>query len=168
MKHRFRRLAVLALGASLGSFIGCSDNDQPASASSDQGLECEVVGELCHEAASAAGQDCHESAHHGRCGFASCVKTCIPKADVAGADVRCVALGELCHPVADLARELRECHELGHGNDPERCVASFEDCATRCLAAREELETPSPGGAGGSGPDDEHDHPVAGAGGAAP
>jgi len=156
MKHRFRRLAGLLFGSSLSLFAGCSDNDEPSAEGTDQGAVCEVIGELCHEVESAAAQECHESAHHGHCAFASCVKLCVPDADE-GADPRCAALGELCHPVADQSDALRECHELGHANDSASCAAAFDDCAASCISAREALEAePSGGGAGGSGADGEH------------
>lgn len=166
MKHRPLRLAVIALGASLGLFVGCSDNDEVSSSGSDQGIECEVIGELCHEVDSSAGHDCHEQAHRGSCSFASCVKLCVSEGDVDGADPHCAALGELCHAVADQSDALRECHQLGHENDAASCAASFDDCATRCLAAREAAEeAPAGGGAGGNGSEPEHEHAAAGAGG---
>jgi hypothetical protein len=163
--YRLRRSAALALTAGLVWFIACSDNDELPSPSSDQGAECEVIGELCHELDTSAAQDCHEQAHHGRCSFASCVKVCVSEGDVEDADPHCAALGELCHPVAEQSDALRNCHELGHVNDAASCAASFDDCATRCLAAREAVEQAASGGAGGNGPEPEHEHPTAGAGG---
>lgn len=163
MNSRVRRSALIALVASLALFVGCGDEDAPAASPSDRGVACEVVGQLCHEVDSAAGQECHEQAHSGSCSFASCVKLCVPEASIDGADLRCAALGELCHPVADRSDELRECHELGHVNDAGRCAASFDDCAARCIAAREAPSVvPSEGGAGGNGSDSSHEHAAAG------
>lgn len=165
MNYRTQRSALVALGASFALFIGCSDDDAPASPS-EHGVACEVVGQLCHEVESTAGQECHERAHHGTCSFASCVKLCVPEASVDGADPRCAALGELCHPVADQSDELRECHELGHVNDAASCAAAFDDCAARCIAARK-APAPAEGGAGGNGSEPGHEHAAAGAAGRA-
>ncbi len=169
MKSLIRSLLLAGLPAGAGAFIGCSDNDDLAAPSEGDGsAECEVVGELCHEVETAAGQDCHERAHssHGAAChelFSGCVTTCVAEAGSA-ADAHCAALGELCHPVDDGDGPLHDCHELGHVNDGATCAASFDDCAARCIAAREELEAPpSEGGAGGA--PGEHEHAAAGAGG---
>jgi len=171
MKSAFLSAVWIGLLASAGVFVGCSDNDELPSKDEHGGAECEVVAELCHEVETAAGQDCHERAHSARGAachelFSDCVKTCVPEASETGADARCAALGELCHPVDDGDGPLGACHDLGHVNDSARCESSFDDCAARCLSAREELEgTPSEGGAGAGGgaSDDEHGHTSAGA-----
>jgi hypothetical protein len=157
-------LGLFALSSTFFMFGGCSDNDDPVVAGAggetseaSGAAECEVVGELCHEADTGSGvaHDCHELAHHGQgaaCleSFASCIDSCVPDDD-GDKDPHCAALGELCHPVDDKDGPLHECHELGHVNDAEACAASFDDCTTKCLAAREALEEADSGGAGGAG-----------------
>jgi hypothetical protein len=159
-------LGLVILGSGL-LFGGCSDEDavSPAPGGGSEGVaECQVIGELCHEGDTGSGpaHDCHQQAHHGNgaaCleAFASCVGTCVTEGGEK--DPRCAALGELCHPVDDADGPLHECHELGHVNDADACAASFDDCAKRCLVAREALEAGgdaggadggSSGGAGGA------------------
>jgi hypothetical protein len=162
---------------SLFAFAGCGDDDDSspgtagtashggtggsstANGGADDGsVECQVIGELCHEADSSTGpaHDCHEVGHEGDGAaclseFASCVATCVPSegAGGAGPDPRCAALGELCHPVDDETGPLHDCHELGHENDGEKCATLFHDCSLLCLAAREGLEAGMGGTAGG-------------------
>jgi hypothetical protein len=169
-------MVVLALLAPTG-FVGCGDDDDSTSSSggsssgggqagaglggsaSEGALECEVVGELCHEADLGSGpaHDCHELGHEGvaatcHAQFKTCIDTCVQDEDGTPSseqDPKCLALGELCHPVDDKDGPLHECHELGHEGDATACAAAFDDCATKCLAARELLPEPSEGGAGG-------------------
>jgi len=170
----------LVSGAMLG-FAGCSDDDDArggssaqagaaqggsaqgqGGAASDGAVECAVLGELCHEADTGSGpaHDCHEVGHERegtQCllAFADCARTCVPESAGgagSGIDPHCATLGELCHPVDDETGPLHECHEVGHDGDASACAAAFADCAARCLAARDALETETPqGGAGGSG-----------------
>lgn len=168
-------MALVTLAAAF-SFAGCGDDDDStvgaagnqngggqagAGGSSDDGaLECEVVGELCHEADLGSGpaHDCHELGHDGdgpacHAQFSSCIHTCVQDEDGSpntDQDPKCLALGELCHPVDDKNGPLHECHELGHDGEAAACAAGFEDCAKRCLAARELLPEPGEGGAGGA------------------
>jgi hypothetical protein len=133
-------------------------------------LTCEVIGELCHEADTGSGpaHDCHETGHVGHVdacaqAFDGCVALCVSDDDGAGGaaagvggagpapDGHCAALGELCHPVDDSNGPLHDCHELGHIGNAAQCAASFDDCAQRCLAAREELEAGTGGAAGAPG-----------------
>jgi hypothetical protein len=167
MKFRFGTgLGLLAVSSVLFGASGCSGDaeDAPAlgaggeTSAASGASECKVLGELCHASDTGSGDahECHEMAHRGdgaACleSFASCVDTCVPS-EVAGVekDPRCAALGELCHPVDDDDGPLHECHELGHVNDPEICAASFDGCATRCLAALAELEAEAEHGSGGA------------------
>jgi hypothetical protein len=152
-------LGLVVLGSSL-LFAACGDDDDAVGpgtggAGTSEGVfECQVMGELCHEGDTGSGpaHDCHQQAHHGNgaeClgSFASCIGTCVTEGGEK--DPRCAALGELCHAVDDQDGPLHECHELGHVNDADACAASFDDCAKRCLAAREALE--AGGDAGGAG-----------------
>jgi hypothetical protein len=169
-------LAVVAAG-SLLAFAGCGDDDgsiqsNEGGSSSNVGmagqppatngpLECQVLGELCHEADRGSGpaHDCHETGHQGAAStcvkdFSSCIHTCVTDATDLGAggaspDPSCIALGELCHEVDDITGPLHDCHETGHIGDAAQCAATFDSCATQCLAARAALET-SLGGAGGA------------------
>jgi hypothetical protein len=174
MKSLRTCLSVIAVG-SLFAFAGCGDDDdsnKPSSSAGsssvggapDRALECEVIGELCHEADTGSGSahDCHETGHEGTVAacvkdFASCIHTCVTDADDLGAggagsapDPRCVALGELCHEVDDKTGPLHECHEIGHIGVAANCASEFDGCATQCLAARALLEAGG-GGAGGVG-----------------
>jgi hypothetical protein len=159
-------LGLIALSSAFFLFSGCSGDDDEANpgaggGSATSGLaECEVIGELCHESDTGSGpaHECHEQAHHGNgaeCleSFAGCISTCVAdEGEGSEKDPRCAALGELCHPVDDDDGPLHECHELGHVNDAEACAAAFDDCATRCVAAREALEAAgAEGGAAGVG-----------------
>jgi hypothetical protein len=169
-------VGLLALGSAL-AFAGCGDDDDASpggggsaaqgGAGPDHGgessvgaadgvAECQVIGELCHEADTGAGaaHECHELGHEGDgaacvAGFADCVETCVEGS--AGKEPLCAALGELCHAVDDETGPLHECHELGHVNDQELCAAEFSHCATICLAAREELEHGAGTGGGATG-----------------
>jgi hypothetical protein len=176
MKRSLRAcLGVIAVG-SLLAFAGCGDDDDSGNPSTggktstggsgnvggapDGGLECQVIGELCHEADTGSGpaHDCHETGHEGTAAacvkdFASCIHTCVTDADDLGTggagaapDPLCAALGELCHEVDDKTGPLHECHEVGHIGVAATCVKEFDSCATQCLAARALLEA---GGAGG-------------------
>ena len=126
--------------------------------------ECQVVGELCHEADTGVGpaHDCHELGHSGDTAachesFASCIAVCVEDeggegtggASGGGQSPYCLALGELCHPVASVSAALEECHEIGHIGDAPVCAMQFEECAKACLAAREEAEGGGSGSAGG-------------------
>ena len=172
-----------ALGLSLGlvavvslfGFAGCGDDDdsnpavggtashagagQGGSPADDGAIECQVLGELCHEADTGSGpaHDCHEVGHESvgaTClkEFAGCVGTCVHEEGAGGAaadkDPKCAALGELCHPVDDKTGPLHDCHEVGHEGDAAACAAAFDDCATKCLAAHEALEAGEGGSAG--------------------
>lgn len=143
--------------------------------------ECETIGELCHAVDDGDGplHECHELGHssdpavcHER--FPSCIRACVGGegegaggANAGGASAGgaggkggeeqspyCMALGELCHPVSGVSAALEECHEVGHIGEAPVCEARFSECATACLAAREEAEGgggTQGGGAGGSG-----------------
>ena len=127
-------LAVVACGA-----LGCGDNDnENASPAPSAALQCEVMGPLCHDAESDAGQACHELGHAGtpdQCvaRFSGCMDLCLGSDD---GDPFCRTLGMLCHGLGDDG-PLHACHELGHDDDPAVCRESFNECAELCLAARE-------------------------------
>jgi hypothetical protein len=170
-------LGVLVVGA-LFAFAGCSDDDSgdDAAGGAAQGgtpaqgeggasagaVECEVIGELCHEADSGSGtaHDCHETGHEGKvaacaAAFDGCVSACVVDEGEGGGpgskqDTHCAALGELCHEVDDGDGPLHDCHEVGHVGNAAKCAAEFGHCATLCLAARELLEA-GEGGVGGTG-----------------
>lgn len=124
-------------------------------------LVCQVLGELCHAADTGSGpaHDCHAIGHVGNAAaceaeFAGCVGTCTG-ADVgaggaggasAGDDPKCAALGSLCHEAGEIDQDAQECHELGHVGNAAKCAASFESCATLCLAILDTIE----GGQGGA------------------
>jgi hypothetical protein len=124
-------------------------------------LECQVLGELCHAADTGSGpaHDCHEVGHVGDAAaceaeFAGCMGTCTG-ADIggggaggagAGEDPKCAALGSLCHEAGEIDEDAKECHELGHVGNAADCAASFESCATLCLAIIDTIE----GGEGGA------------------
>lgn len=190
MKTSLRTCLSLAAVASLFAFAGCNDDSDSngantagksssagAGGAADGAIQCEVIGELCHEADTGSGpaHDCHETGHVGvaaTCAkeFSSCIHTCVTDADDLGSggaasapDPRCIALGELCHEVDDKTGPLHICHETGHIGDAAKCAASFDSCATECLAARAALES----GAGGAGGATGSGGAVTGSGGAA-
>jgi hypothetical protein len=166
-------LGLWTVAAAL-AFAGCGDDSSPggseqggqpgsagqsASVSVSQEAQCQVLGELCHEADSGSGDahECHELGHVGdgaACaeGFAGCVKVCVEGS--ARQEPLCASLGELCHAVDDQDGPLHECHELGHVNDQAVCAGEFDRCAGLCLAAREALEH----GGGGAGAGGSHGH----------
>jgi hypothetical protein len=183
MKSPARAGLCLVVVGSIFAFSACGDDDSASmgaggttshggsgqagqisaqGGAADSAIECEVIGELCHEADTGSGPAhiCHQTGHQGDgriCSkeFESCISTCVsPDGGAGGApsgsepDARCAALGELCHPVDDKNGPLHACHELGHEGDGVKCAASFSDCATRCLAARAALAAGT-GGAGG-------------------
>jgi hypothetical protein len=131
-------MVVLALVVCIGAW-GCGDNDNDAPAEPSAALQCEVVGTLCHDSETAEGETCHALGHDGppdQCAaqFSDCIGVCLEGDD---GDPFCRALGSLCHAVDDDDGPLHACHELGHDGDPDACRRRFEDCAERCLAARE-------------------------------
>lgn len=182
MKSTVRLGLGLVVVSCLFAFAGCGDDDDaadPGSAGSAgqggetqahggaaaAGLECKVIGELCHAADSGTGtaHECHETGHVGHAdacaeAFDGCIAFCTRDDDGAGGggggtaqDGHCAALGELCHEVDDVNGPLHACHELGHVNNSAKCAAGFDACATQCLAARELLEVgEGTGGAGGA------------------
>jgi hypothetical protein len=180
MKASARLCFGLIAVSSAFTFVACGDDDDSGSdggagtagksagsagmsavgGAPDGATECEVIGELCHEADSGSGaaHACHETGHEGKASaclaaFDGCIDTCVApdegEGGTSGQDSRCAALGELCHPVDDKNGPLHACHELGHVGNAAKCAASFDDCATRCLAARDALEGGESGGAGG-------------------
>lgn len=190
MKHAFGRALTLIFFAAPLAFVACGGDDDSspvnsggmhaggsgAGGAADGAIECQVVGELCHEAdtGSGPGHDCHELGHEGdaaacSAGFAKCIEVCVPEAGAGGAgngpDPKCAALGELCHEVDDKNGPLHDCHELGHDGDAAACAAGFDACATKCLAARALLEEPT-GGGGAAGAGGAAEQPTAGAAGA--
>jgi hypothetical protein len=167
-------LVVFAFGAFV--FTACGDNDHSLNvtpgnsgangsedgASVDSRLQCQVLGELCHEADTGSGpaHDCHEVGHDGvakNCveEFTSCTFSCVDVGAGGAAsrpDALCAALGELCHEVDDLDGPLHECHEAGHDGVAATCAERFDSCATQCLAARAKLEQAERGAlSGGAG-----------------
>ena len=130
-------MTMLAIVACIGAW-SCGDNDNSApEARPSAALQCEVVGTLCHDAESDAGQACHELGHDGApstCAaeFPGCIDTCLD----GGSDDHdpfCRALGSLCHDTE--SAEGQACHELGHDADPTTCRQRFDHCAQLCLAA---------------------------------
>jgi hypothetical protein len=129
-------------------------------------LECQVLGELCHAADTEPGpaHDCHEVGHVGNAAaceaeFAGCVGICTD-ADIggggaggagAGDDPKCAALGSLCHEAGEIDAEAKECHEVGHVGNAANCAASFDSCATLCLAILDTIEGGGEGGAHAGG-----------------
>jgi hypothetical protein len=184
---------VILVGGSLLAFAGCGDDDDSSSntggsashagagnggepqggagAVADGTTECQVMGELCHEADTGLGSpahECHETGHDGDGAtclkeFAGCINTCVDEAPahLTLSDARCASLGELCHPVDDKTGRLHECHLLGEAGDVDVCASNFADCAARCLAARQLLDAAGAGGAGGGGATG-HEHGGAG------
>jgi hypothetical protein len=54
-------------------------------------------------------------------------------------------MGKLCHgPGSRLGGRYEECHDIGHENVGEECLAHYNECASLCKAAPE-------GGAGAGG-----------------
>ena len=129
-------MTVLALAACIGMWsCGDNDNSEPVARPSAE-LQCAVVGKLCHDAESDAGQACHELGHDGvpsTCAaeFPVCIDLCLDD----DGDPFCRALGSLCHEVVDDDGPLQSCHELGHYADPSACRRQFDHCAQLCLAA---------------------------------
>lgn len=134
MKASDRLLTVVGILVCVGAW-GCGDNDNSApEAEPSATLQCEVMGTLCHDAESDAGQACHELGHDGTPGqcaaeFSDCIDECLGGEP---GDRFCRALGRLCHDTIDAAGQA--CHELGHENDPAACRRQFDDCAETCLA----------------------------------
>jgi hypothetical protein len=193
MKSTARLCLGLLTVTSFFAFAGCSGDDDDAAGNTTAGgsesaggapaeavggnaasvgaLECEVIGELCHEAdaGSGAAHDCHETGHIGKASvcvaeFSGCIGTCVHDEDAGSGgapaetqDPYCAALGELCHPVDDATGPTHQCHLTGHIGNGADCAAKFDECATLCLAKRAEQEAEP--GAGGS--------PSGGAGGTA-
>jgi hypothetical protein len=54
----------------------------------------------------------------------------------------CCELGAVCHEPGLQAADVKECHDIGHLNDPEACRESYERCLNVCRPRGE-------GGAGG-------------------
>lgn len=127
-------LMVCALTISVGA-SGCGDNDNSGSdARPSAALQCEVVGSLCHDSASDAGQACHDLGHDGQpaaCvdGFAACLDVCLDHG--AGEDPFCRAIGSVCHDSESDAGQA--CHDLGHDGDADACRREFDACARLCL-----------------------------------
>jgi hypothetical protein len=60
----------------------------------------------------------------------------------------CESMGKLCHdPGVRLGGRYEECHDIGHENVGEECLAHYDECASLCKAAPEG----GTGGAGGEG-----------------
>lgn len=129
-------------------------------------LVCQVLGELCHAADTGSGpaHDCHEVGHVGNAAaceaeFAGCIGTCTDASigsggaggAGAGDDPKCAALGSLCHEAGEIDADAQECHELGHVGNAANCAASFESCATLCLAILDTIEGGGEGGAHAGG-----------------
>jgi len=56
-----------------------------------------------------------------------------PEVDRAGLEM-CCELGQYCHPEPNELNELalRECHDIGHQNDPAVCRARYDGCMQIC------------------------------------
>jgi len=114
---------------------GCGDNDSSvAEPTPSAALQCEVMGSLCHDSPSAAGQACHDLGHDGPpnacvAEFAGCLDVCLEHG--AGEDPFCRAIGSLCHDSESAAGQA--CHDLGHDGDPDMCRREFDACAQLCL-----------------------------------
>lgn len=56
----------------------------------------------------------------------------------------CCELGDVCHPgdidQDPIGGEVRNCHDLGHQNDPEACRASYDECIAACTGGTREPE----------------------------
>jgi hypothetical protein len=132
-------MTMVAIVACIGAW-SCGDNDNSApQARPSAALQCEVVGKVCHDAESDAGQACHELGHDGvpsTCAaeFPGCIDLCLDGGGDHG-DPFCRALGSLCHEVDDDDGPLHACHELGHDAAPTTCRQQFDHCAQLCLAA---------------------------------
>ena len=133
-----RMLMVCAMAACVGAW-GCGDNDNSVpEPTPSAALQCEVVGTLCHDSESDAGQACHHLGHDGApaacvAEFSGCLDVCLEPG--AGEDPFCRAIGSLCHDTE--SAEGQACHELGHDGDAAACRRAFDDCAELCLAANE-------------------------------
>jgi hypothetical protein len=114
---------------------GCGDNDNSVEEPTPSAaLQCEVMGSLCHDSESDAGQACHELGHDGppsacRAEFSDCLDVCLEHG--AGEDPFCRAIGSLCHDTESEAGQA--CHDLGHDGDPAACRREFDACAETCL-----------------------------------
>lgn len=58
--------------------------------------------------------------------------------------VKCCQIGAICHdgdkPGGDPT--IGECHDLGHENDPDVCIANFDRCVSACVPAGQEPNFP--------------------------
>ena len=52
---------------------------------------------------------------------------------------QCCEIGALCHVTGDQSdQQVRECHILGHRNEPKACREQYEHCMEVCEGATEE------------------------------
>lgn len=129
-----RMLLVGVLLACIGAW-GCGDNDNSVEeAQPSAALQCEVMGSLCHDAETEAGEECHHLGHDGPpnacvAEFASCLDLCLDHG--AGEDPFCRAIGSVCHDSESAAGQA--CHDLGHDGDAVACRREFDGCARLCL-----------------------------------
>ena len=152
-------------GAGQGGSTSLPEAGAGGAVHGEASIACQVLGELCHAADTGSGpaHDCHEVGHVGNAAaceaeFAGCVATCTDAnvggggAGGAGAsdDPKCAALGSLCHEAGEVDEDAEECHELGHVGNAANCAASFESCATLCLAILDTIEGGGGAHAGGA------------------
>lgn len=179
--------ASAGTGGNRGGNTGTGGSKAGAGAGGDGGaggqpssVQCEVLGELCHDADAGSGlaSECHDVGHSNdpvecKARFAECIAVCVGgetggggagggggAPSVAGGGAggggstpapHCAALGELCHPVSGQSAALAACHDLGHVGDEAACEAEFVPCAVACLAAREGSGAGGAGGMSGGG-----------------
>jgi hypothetical protein len=77
-----------------------------------------------------------------------------PTPGLTGAEA-CTQLGELCHDVDTGTGLGAECHELGHVNDGDTCLARYDECKSFCESALS--SGGSTGHSQGGGGGDSHD-----------
>jgi hypothetical protein len=135
MKSSARLGLGLIVVGSLFAFAGCGDDD-------DSGTD--GGGGTTAHGGSAAGGDDHATGG-------------------ASGDAKCEEIAELCHEVDDGNGPLHDCHVMAEAGNTETCLASYDDCFTRCTAAHEALE--GAGGAGGAAAGGASGEGLGGAGG---
>jgi hypothetical protein len=68
-----------------------------------------------------------------------------PPAPPLDGDAACKELGSKCHAGDTGSGLIAECHDIGHVEDPDVCLAKYDECMAVCMVD---------GGHGGAGGDD--------------
>lgn len=55
--------------------------------------------------------------------------------------VLCCRIGDTCHPGSEdpIGGLVRQCHDLGHQNDPDLCRARYDECLAACSSGRQDV-----------------------------